>query len=52
MYDRPLTIEQNLWLANHEQSHIKQIERIVNTLRTERRGTTSKEEGAHGDASR
>jgi DinB family protein len=22
------------WLANHEQSHIKQIERIVNTLRT------------------
>jgi uncharacterized damage-inducible protein DinB len=23
------------WLANHEQSHIRQIERIVNTLRTE-----------------
>jgi hypothetical protein len=22
------------WLANHEQSHIRQIERIVNTLRT------------------
>ena len=22
------------WLANHEQSHIKQIERIVNPLRT------------------
>ena len=28
------------WLANHEQSHIRQIERIVNTLRTERRVTT------------
>jgi hypothetical protein len=27
-------------LANHEQSHIRQIERIVNTLRTERRVTT------------
>ena len=23
-----------LWLANHEQSHIRQIERIVNMLRT------------------
>jgi hypothetical protein len=28
------------WLANHEQSHIRQIERIVNTQRTERRVTT------------
>jgi hypothetical protein len=27
------------WLANHEQSHIKQIERIVNMLRTKRRVT-------------
>jgi hypothetical protein len=28
------------WLANHEQSHIRQIQPIVNTLRTERRVTT------------
>jgi hypothetical protein len=28
------------WLANHEQSHIRQIERIVNTLCTERRVIT------------
>ena len=38
------------WLANHEQSHSRQIERIVNTQRTERHVITSKEEGAHGDA--
>lgn len=25
------------WLANHEQSHLRQIERIVNTLRIEQR---------------
>jgi hypothetical protein len=28
------------WLANHEQSQLRQIERIVNTLRTERRVAT------------
>jgi hypothetical protein len=26
---------QPFWLANHEQSHLRQIEHIVNTLRTE-----------------
>jgi hypothetical protein len=28
------------WLANREQSHIRRIERIANTLRTERRVTS------------
>jgi hypothetical protein len=34
------------WLTNHEQSHIGQIERIVNTLRTERRVTTRRRKEA------